>query len=270
MKRSTMTVCALACSVFFSLSCIAQANQWNGSWKIDPATLKYDGPTMSLATDATGYVVTRQGKAGPKTICDGKPHKDSTDGAMVTCSKAGSGYVLDVSNNGKRTNKVTITLSADGKMMTRRNEVFPADGSSPFTITTVAKRTSGGPGMNGDWKVVSFKESQDKGILSIHVDGNSVAFKETDNDKPVMLKADGTPVKFMGGTMAAKMDGPHKLTIIYTGEDGKVRRHNTFELSADGKALTETDVTPVVALNDVDEVPQDVRRNALAGELWGS
>src|SRR6185437_9782231 len=141
MGGSTMAVCASACPVFFSLSGVARANQWNGSWKIDPATLKYDGPTMSLATDATGYVVTRQGKAGPKTICDGTPHKDSTDGAMVTCSKAGSGYVVDVSNNGKRPNKGPTTPPADGRMMTRRNEVFPADGSSPFTITTVAKRT---------------------------------------------------------------------------------------------------------------------------------
>jgi hypothetical protein len=222
---------------------MAQANQWNGSWKIDPGTMKYDGPTMSIATDAGGYVVTRQGKAGPKTVCDGKPHKDSTN-AMVTCSKAGTGYLVDVSKNGKRTDKITTTLSADGKTMTRRNEVFPDDGSSPFTMTTTARKTSGGAGMNGDWKIVSVNESQDKGILSIHVNGGTVAFKETDNDKPVMLKLDGTPVKFMGGSMAVKMAGSNTLKVTYTGDDGKMRRDNTFELSPDGKTLTETDVTP--------------------------
>lgn len=243
MKHSNMGVCAVVCSIFCALPCVAQANQWNGSWKVDPSTVKYDGPTMSIATDAEGFVVTREGKAGPKTICDGKPHKDST-GAMVTCSKSGSAYVVDVSMNGKRRNKLTTTLSADGKMMTRRNEVFPEDGSSPFTITTTAKRTGGGTGMNGDWKVVSFRESQDKGILTIRVDGNTVAFKETDNNKPVTLQLGGTPVKFMGGTMAAKMDNPRTLTVIYTGDDGKVRRHNTFQLSADGRTLTETDNTP--------------------------
>lgn len=243
MKRSNMTVCAFVCSICCALPCVAQANQWNGSWKVDPSTVKYEGPTMSIATDADGYVVTRQGKAGPKTICDGKPHKDST-GAMVTCTKAGTGYVLNVSNNGKRTNRITTTLSADGKTMTRRNEIFPDDGSSPYTMTNVSKRTAGGPGMSGDWKVMSFSESQDKGILSIDVKGDTIAFKETDNNKPVMLKLDGTPEKFMGGTMAVKMDNPHTLTVIYTGNDGKVRRHNTFELSGDGKTLTETDVTP--------------------------
>ncbi len=244
MKRVSIGVWAFACSICCSLPCLAQANPWNGSWKIDPSTMKYDGPTMSIATDADGYVVTRQGKAGPKTVCDSKPHKDPNGTGMVTCTKAGSGYVLEVSDKGKRTNKITATVSADGKTMTRRNLTFPVDGSSPFTMTTTAKRTSGGAGMNGDWKVVSVKESQDKGILSIHVNGDTVAFKETDNDKPVMLKLDGTPVKFLGGTMAAKRDGDHTLRVTYAGDDGKMRRDNTFELSSDGKTLTETDKTP--------------------------
>lgn len=253
MKGSHRSVCALACSICFALPCLAQANQFNGSWKAEPGSLKYDGPTYSVQTAADGYVVTRQGKAGPKTVCDGKPHKDPSDGSMVSCSKAGSGYVIEVSRDGKRTNKVTTSLSADGNTMIRRNETFPDDGSKPYTITTEAKRTGGGPGLNGDWKTVSFKESQDRGILSIHVNGNEVAFKETDNDKPVMLKLDGTPLKFMGGTMAVKADGPHKLIVDYTGPDGKNRRHNTFELSSDGKTLTETDVTPAPTASTMSE-----------------
>jgi hypothetical protein len=242
MKRSNRSVCALACAICFALPCLAQANQWNGSWKEDPGTMKYDGPTYSVAREADGFTITRDGKAQPKMVCDGKPHA-RPDKSMVTCNKSGSTYVLEVSNNGKRTNKITITESADGKTTTRRNEVFPDDGTAPFTMTNVSKRVSGSGG-NATWKEVSFKESQDKGILSIHVNGNEVAFKETDNDKPVTLKLDGTPLKFMGGTMAVKADGPHKLIVTYTGEDGKMRRHNTFELSADGKTLTETDETP--------------------------
>lgn len=243
MKRFAASVCVFACSVFAALPCFAQANPWNGSWKIDPSTMKYDGPTFTVATDAAGYVVTRQGKPGPKTICDGKPHSDST-GAMVTCNKAGSGYVVEVSDKGKRTNRIATSLSADGKTMTRKNEVFPDDGTSPFTITTDAKRLSGGPGVNGEWKAVTFRESQDKGILSISVKGDTIGFKETDNDKPVMCKLDGTPVKFGGGTMAVKSEGAHTLKVVYRSEKGDLARDNTFVLSPDGKTITETDVTP--------------------------
>lgn len=226
-----------------TLPCIAQANPWNGSWKIDPSTVKYDGPTFTLTTDAEGYVITRQGKPGPKTICDAKPHKDS-DGSMVTCTKAGSGYIVNVSENGKRTAHMTASLSADGKTLTRRNEVFPPDGTAPFTITSESKRLSGGPGVSGEWKAIDFKESQDHGILSISVKGDTVGFKETDNDKPVMCKLDGTPVKFGGGTMAVKADGSHTLKVTYRSSKGDLSRENTFVLSADGKTLTETDVTP--------------------------
>ncbi len=243
MKRINLNVCAVVCSICFALPCVAQTNQWNGSWKIDPSSVKYEGPTYSVATDADGYTTTRDGEAQPKMICDGKPHA-RPDKSVVTCNKTNSEYAINVTNNGKRTNKIMITRSADGNLTTRRNEVFPDNGSAPFTVTMVAKRVSGGPGAAGTWKDISFKESQDKGILSIHVNGDTVAFKETDNDKPVMLKLDGTPVKFMGGTMAAKTDGPRTLKVTYTGTDGKMRRDNTFELGADGKTLTETDVTP--------------------------
>jgi hypothetical protein len=225
------------------LPCIAQANPWNGSWKIDPSTMKYDGPSFTVTTDAAGYVVTREGKPGPKTICDSKPHSDP-DGSMVTCSKAGSGYVVEVSEKGKRTDRIVTSLSADRKMMTRKNEVFPTDGSSPFTITTGAKRLSGGPGMNGEWKIVSFRESQDKGILSLSVKGDTIGFKETDNDKPVMCKLDGTPVNFDGRTMSVKSEGTHTLKVTYRSSKGELQRENTFVLSPDGKMITETDVTP--------------------------
>lgn len=242
MKRGAINVCVFACSICFALPCLSQANPWNGSWKINPATVKYDGPTFTMATDADGYVITRAGKAAPKTICDGNPHKDSTDGAMVTCNKTGSAYVISVMNDGKRTNRITISLS--GNTSTRRNQIFLDDGSKSYTVTNEAKRVSAGSGWNGDWKIVSFKESQDKGILGIEVKGDTIAFKETDNDQPVMLKLDGTPVKFMDGTMAVKPNGDHTLKVIYRGKDGQVRRDNTFQLSPDGKTLTETDVTP--------------------------
>ena len=68
MKRYGISVCALASFVALAIPCIAQDNPWNGSWKIDRSTLKYDGPTVSIATDADGYTVTRDGKASPKVV----------------------------------------------------------------------------------------------------------------------------------------------------------------------------------------------------------
>lgn len=245
MNRFGMSVCALVCFAASQQVSIAQSSPWNGSWKADAASVKYDGPTFSVAVDADGYTVTRGGKAGPKTVCDGKPQK--SDDTMVTCSKSGSEYAIGITKDGKTTRKVTLSVAADGKTRTAKTENFPADGS-PFTTTTISKRVSGGPGLAGEWKEVSSTSTADTGVLSIEVKGNMIAFKETDIDKPVECKLDGSKTKSGNGTVAIKLADPHTLKVTYSG-DGKVRRENTFVLSADGKTITETDVTPATSVS---------------------
>jgi hypothetical protein len=241
MKRFGMSVCALVSFAALTLPCVAQDNPWNGSWKIDASTIKYDGPTFSVVTDAEGYTVTRAGTPGPKVICNGQPQMDK--GEATTCTKAGAGYQLELTKDGRQTGKVTISLSKDGKVMTRKGEFFPAD-ESPYTMTSTAHRVSGGPGVSGEWRQVDVKESQDTGILTIAVDGDSVAFRETDAPTSITCKLDGTETKAFGTTtIAIKQEDPHTLKVTYR-SDGKIRRENTFVLSADGKTITETDVTP--------------------------
>lgn len=242
MNRYGICVCTLASLVTFAVPCIAQENPWNGSWKIDRSSLKYDGPTFSIAADADGYTVTRGGEASPKVVCDGKPNAP-VNGTATTCNKSGNAYELENTRDGKPVSKVKIELSPDGKKMTRTIDVTPAD-DSPFSITSTSKRVSGGPGISGTWKETAFTESQDTGVLSIQVNGDSVDFKETDNDKPVTCKLDGTPTTISGTrTMSVKQDGPRTLKVTYS-NDGKVARENTFVLSSDGKTVNETDVTP--------------------------
>ncbi|HEY3989298.1 MAG TPA: hypothetical protein VGM02_08375 [Acidobacteriaceae bacterium] len=243
MKRYGTSVCALACFTALTLPCIAQdsPNPWNGSWKIDRSSLKYDGPTVSIATDADGYTLTRGGKASPKVICDGKPNAP-VDGMATTCTKTDTGYQLENTRDGKTISKVKIEISPDGNTSTRTVDVTPPDGD-PYTITLVAKKVSGGGAAPTVWKETSFTESQDTGMLTVQVNGDSVDFKETDNDKPITCKLDGTPVKFGRGTISVKQVGPRTLKVTYS-SDGKVARENTFVLSKDGKTVKETDVTP--------------------------
>ncbi len=241
MKRFCVSVCALMCLVALNRSCVAQANPWDGSWKADPSSMKYSGPTFSVATDADGFTTTRGGKANPKVVCDGKPQ--TTPDGTLTCTKSGMGYAIDLSKDGKTLRKTTLSVSADGKTRTAKNEVFPTD-DKPFTAITTAERVSGGPWMAGVWKETKFVQSRDTGVLTIKVTGDSVAFKETDNTKPVICKLDGAETKINDvSTISVKLADPHTLKVTYR-TDGKVRRENTFVLSADGKMIAETDVTP--------------------------
>jgi len=248
MKRFSESVCIVMFLYAVNLTCMAQTSPFNGSWKLNPATLKYTGPTMSVAVDADGFTVTRGGQAQPKVVCDGKAHDDASDGTKTTCTKSAAGYAISVSKGGKITRKVAIALSADGNTRTAKSQVFPPDGS-PFTITTVSQRVSGGPGFAGDWREVKFSSSTDSGILTIAINGNSVAFKETDSPKPINCKLDGSDTKAGGGTMSVKLADPHTLKVTYKDEHAKVRRENTFALSADGKSITETDITPAPSVS---------------------
>ena len=245
MNRFGSTACALASFLALALPCVAQDNNqsspWNGSWKIDRSTLKYDGPTVSIVTDADGYTVTRDGKASPKIVCNGKPSAQP-DGTTTICNKISTGYEVVTSHDGKPVSKGKAELSADGKTLSRTIDITPPDGT-PFTMTTTSKKLSGGNGFDGTWKETAFTESQDTGILTIQINGDSVDFKETDNDKPITCKLDGTPVTMGMQGMAVKMDGPHTIKVTYT-RAGKVARENTFVLSDDGKTIQETDVTP--------------------------
>jgi len=241
MKRFCVSVCALMFFVGLSGFGVAQTNPWNGSWKMDQSSLKYSGPSFSVATDADGFTMTRDGTASPKVVCDGKAQ--TTPDGMVTCTKSDMGYAVEVSKNGRKLRKSMISVSADDKTRTAKTEFYPSDGE-PYTITTTSDRVSGGPGMAGDWKQMKVIESQDTGILVIKVDGDSISFKETDTSKPVICKLDGTETKVGDlGTMSVKLADPNTLKVTYS-SDGKVRRENTFVLSADGKTITETDVTP--------------------------
>jgi hypothetical protein len=212
---------------------------------MDPSSIKFEGATFSVATDATGFTTTRGGVAAPKVVCDGKPQ--TTPEGMLTCTKAGSGYAVGVTKDGKTVRKTTLSVSADGKTRTSKNERFPAD-DKPYSITVISKRLSGGPGMAGEWKEMKVIESQDTGVLTIKVAGNTIAFKETDQSKPTMCKLDGTAAKIDGGEVSVKLADPHTLKVTYSSE-GKVRRENTFVLSGDGKSITETDITPAPSLS---------------------
>jgi hypothetical protein len=243
LKRLGVSIFAAMFLFALGRTSAAQSNPFNGSWKEEPSTFQYTGPTYSMAVDGQGYTVTQDGKPQPKVVCDGKPQK-RPDGEMLTCTKTSSGYALSATKDGKPVEKAQISLSADGKSATRKFEIHPPDGA-PFTMTLISRRISGGPGLAGEWREVKFSSSQDNGILSININGGSVAFKETDSLKPITCKLDGSATKDgMGGSMSMRLADSHTLKVTYKDEKGKVRRENTFVLSADGKKITETDVTP--------------------------
>jgi hypothetical protein len=245
MKHIGINVFALACVVGLSVPCVAQDNPWNGSWKLDKSTVKFDGPIISVATKENSFIVSRYGRLAPNHICDGQPRKQD-DGRGTTCITTSTGYVIitAATEDGKQPElKETVSFSKDGNSMTIVNDTTQQ--GRPIKTQYISKRISGGPGFGGEWKQVTPTESpSDPGILGIDVQGDSVVFTHSDSMKPMTYKLDGTPTTIGGQrTVEAKLDGSHTLTVTNR-NNGNVAQEITFVLSADGHTIQEKEVTP--------------------------
>jgi hypothetical protein len=244
MKHIGINVFALVCVVGLSVPCVAQDNPWNGSWKLDKSTVKFDGPIISVATKGNSFIVSRYGRLAPNHICDGQPRKQD-DGRGTTCITTGTGYVIitAATADGKQPElKETVSFSENGKSMTLVDDTTRQ--GKPVHTQYVSKRVSGGPGIGGVWKQVTPNESPtDPGILEINAQGTSVVFTRSDGTKPMTYTLDGLPTNIGGQrTAEARMDG--SMLTVTDRNDGKVTQETTYVLSKDGHTIKEKAVTP--------------------------
>ena len=242
MREVKLSIRAVLGLILVPCGCLAQDNPWNGSWKADPSSLRYEGPTYSVKTEPDGYTVIVDGKAQPKTLCNGAA-QDMGGGVTRLCTRTSNGYVLESTKDGKVVRRATLTNMPGGPVTSRKVEMFPADGPPVSTLDT-SKKLPGGNGATTLWKETSFTESADTGILTIHIAGNQVEFKETDVKEPDKLTLDGTEKRISDfETMALKQVDAHTLKETFKNNDGSLRQENTFVLSPDGKSIRETDVS---------------------------
>jgi hypothetical protein len=133
-----------------------------------------------------------------------------------------------------------IAISVDGKTLTEATERTPAD------ITTIVfKRVSGDPqGLIGTWQPASINTSK-PATLKIAALSSSGLRLTDDRDVVENLTFDGKPTAVTGpavisGTMtAAKLLNTTRIEVTNSRE-GVVTGTVMFDLSSDGKTLTET------------------------------
>lgn len=99
-------------------------------------------PTLVIAQTANGVILTR-GPRADTLVTDGTTRTTTTpDGRSVKVTATLSGSTLTISRvDDRATRAETLTLSADGKVLTAVNSVQPT-GQSAMTFTLVFNRTS--------------------------------------------------------------------------------------------------------------------------------
>ncbi|MGB0034104.1 MAG: hypothetical protein WBP79_01360 [Candidatus Acidiferrales bacterium] len=239
--------------VFVALLCptaLRAQNPFAGTWKGNHE--KYPvaaSGTVTYSLSATGKVHFSNNRNSEYDFAiDGKEYPTDRPASTVTWSKAGeSTWDCTEKIKEKAIRKIHLVLSSDGETLTTTYTWFnpgnrTAEGSSIFS------RVSGGPGLEGTWKMVKRIEEPDTLTVAFPVPGQMYMYVDP-IDNTWAGPTDGTfmavqsPMSPPGMTTAYRIAGPRKMTFEVKSGD-KTAYLGELEVSEDGKTLTRTTWPP--------------------------
>jgi hypothetical protein len=249
-------------SVFFTLlsvmsaSALAADDSFVGKWKFNPDKSQMTGLDYKIEDAGGGQYRFIFGDDVETLTLDGKGHVTKYGDTWSIKTTGPSSWESTNERHGKVTNKSKWTVSADGQTFTSTDESTRPDGTTGRSEATF-KRTGGTSGLVGAWQTTSVKVLSPTSITIAKWQGDgytrtSPAFKET-----LDFKLDGKeytpkgPRVPPGMTVTAKKMDDHSMELTYKLK-GKTIETDKYEVSADGKTLTQTVTYPGVSKPEID------------------
>ncbi len=233
----------LACFCACALGTAAEV-PYAGAWKINYAKSNFGDTTVTYEQLAGGAM---------KATMDGQSYTFQTDGkdtmtpwGMTVAWKAVDARTWQTTEKvkGQVTATGTLKLSADGQQLSFEATRRKTDGGSSQE-SVAYQRVSGGPGLAGLWKTKNLKSSSPEMLLLTPkgADGLTVGFGNAGaacdarfDGKDYPATGDIFPA---GWTCQVARQGERGFGLTWK-KDGKAMYQSTMQVSADGKALTET------------------------------
>ncbi|MGH8093588.1 MAG: hypothetical protein ACREIF_08970 [Chthoniobacterales bacterium] len=215
-----------------------------GKWKFNPDKSQLTGLDYKIEDAGGGKYRFMFGDDVETLTLDGKGHLTKFGDTWSIKATGPSSWDSITKRDGRVTNEEKWTVSEDGQTFTSMAENMRPDGSTGRSEATF-KRTGGTAGLVGTWESTSIKvmSPTTMELAQWEKDGYSMmnpTFKEHLN-----FKFDGKEHRPMGprvakGTTATatKVDD-HTMELTYKLK-GKTTETDRWELSADGKSLTDT------------------------------
>jgi hypothetical protein len=244
MKLTTATLVAITglglCVVPVAF---AADDSFVGKWKMNVDKCQFTGlqyKIENLGGDKYSFVFGDDVETVP---LDGKDHPTKYGNTWAIAKTGPNKWKWTQKRDGKIISVSNWTISEDGIFNSHRESMRP-DGSTSHVEVTF-KRTAGTSGLAGTWESTEFKMNP-PATLEIEkwqVDGYSLldpAYKERED-----FKLDGKdytpkgPRVPKGTTVSGKAIDAHKMELTYKLK-GKTTETDSWELSEDGKTLTET------------------------------
>lgn len=249
-------------SVFFALLSVMSASAFAadasfvGKWKFNPDKSQMNGLDYKIEDAGGGQFRFVFGDDAETLTLDGKAHVTKYGDTWSIKATGPNSWESTNERDGKVTNKSKWTVSADNQTFTSTDENMRPDGTTGKS-EAVFKRTGGTSGLVGTWQTTSVKvlSPQSVTIASWQGDGytrTNSAFKET-----LEFKLDGKEYTPKGprvppGMTATARKIDEKSMELTSKLNGKTMETDKYEVSADGKTLTQTVTYPGVSKPEID------------------
>jgi hypothetical protein len=256
MKLITATFVAIIVGLGIATLASAADDSFVGKWKFDPDKSQLTGLDYKIEDAGGGQYRFIFGDDVETMTLDGKGHVTKYGDTWSIKTTGPSSWESTVKRDGKVTSKAKWVISEDGQTFTSTDENMRPDGSTGKSEATL-KRTGGASGLAGSWESTSVKVLSPTSIeiTKWEKDGYSrisPAFKERLN-----FKLDGKdytptgPRVAKGTTVSAKKGDDQTMELTYKLK-GKTTETDKWEVSADGKTLTQTVTYSGVSKPEVD------------------
>ncbi len=245
MKLLTSTLVALTglglCAAPLAL---AADDSFVGKWKLNPDKSQFNGLTYKIDdVDGNKYQFTF-GDDVEIVPLDGKDHMTKYGNTWAITKTGPNAWKWVDKRDGKVTSTAMWTVAEDGKTSTYSSDNTRPDGSTSHGETKL-QRTAGTSGLVGTWESTQVKMSAPAPleIAKWQGDGYSMinpAYKErADFRLDGKEYADKGPRVAKDTTVSGKGIDDHHIELTYKLK-GKTTETDRWELSADGKTLTNT------------------------------
>ncbi len=220
----------------------ANDDSFVGKWKLNPEKSQLNGLTYKVGDAGKDQMSFTFGD-DTETVTLGKAHTTKFGDTWLISKSGPNAWKWVEKHNGKVTSDATWT--ADGATSTYVATVTRPDGSSSHD-TVELKRTAGsGPGLAGTWESTSIKAGSPAGMEITSWEGGGYSMKNPTYESSTNFKLDGKeyspkgPQVPKGVTVSGKAKGEKAMELTYK-HKGKTTETDSWELSADGKTLTDT------------------------------
>ena len=257
MKTTTAALVALTGLGLCATPLIRAADDsFVGKWKFNPDKSQLNGLTYKVEEAGNNQYKFVFGDDTETVTLDGKPNTTKYGNTWTVTKSGPNGWHWVTKRNGKTTTDAMWTVWDDGASSTYISTETRPDGSSSQDETKL-KRTAGTSGLVGTWESTEIKVGSPN-TIEIGVwskDGYSI--KNPVYKGEANFKLDGKdytpkgPRVAKGTTISGKKTDDRTIELTYK-LNGKTTETDRWELSADGKTLTNTINYPGVDKQEVD------------------